>query len=121
MSAIDFDHIAKTISPEQLDRSIGARPSRSRGEFHCPSPAHENGDRNPSLSISRKNGRTVAYCHSCGLTGTPVQVAAELWGMSSNDAAERLVSELRITNGPPGPSGKGSHGTVLGELIHTYD
>ena len=113
---VDFDAIAQSISPEQLARAIGARASRSPGMFHCPGPGHENGDKNASLSINRREGRTLAYCHGCGLKGTPVQIAAELWGMTANDAAERLNSELGITVlETTTPSGNG-----LGELIHTY-
>ena len=95
MSGPDFDASAAEVSPERLAQAIGARAARS-GDYHCPSPAHENGDRNPSLSINRKNGRTVAFCHSCGLKGTPVQVSAEVWGMAPGDAANRLASELGI-------------------------
>ena len=120
MSGPDFDAIAEAVSPEQLAQAIGAQPSSSPGSFHCPSPAHENGDKSPSLSIGRKDGRTVLYCHSCQLSGTPVQVAGTIWGMTANDAAERLIHEIGIiipeTAGPAGARGNG-----LGELVHTYD
>ena len=96
MSRIDFDKLAAAVMPEQLAEAIGAPASRPPGKFHCPSPAHENGDKRPSLSINRKDGRTLAYCHGCGLKGTPVQVAAKLWGVSHDDAAERLVSAAGI-------------------------
>ena len=116
MSRPDFDAIAEQVSPEQLARVIGASASSS-GNYRCPSSAHENGDQNPSLSISRKDGRTVAFCHGCELKGTPVQFAGQLWGMTANDAAERLVSELGIITATQS-NGKGSG---LGELIATYD
>ena len=80
MTRPDFDRIAETISPEQLAQAIGARPSRQAGEFHCPGPSHENGDHNPSMSLGRKDGRTVGCCHGgCDISGSPVQVAAAVW------------------------------------------
>ena len=121
MSGPDFDAIAVEVSPEQLAQAIGARPSRSQGEYHCPGPGHENGDKKESLSINRKDGRTVAFCHSCGLKGTPVQVTGTIWSMAPNDAAERLVSELGITTAGP-TQGPGAYsGNGLGELIDTYE
>jgi hypothetical protein len=96
MSRIDFDAIAEAISPAQFAQAIGARPNGRA--FHCPSPTHAGGDKNPSLSINRKDGRTVAYCHSCGLKGTPVQVLAEVCGLALGDAAERLAALAGVTS-----------------------
>ena len=116
MSVIDFDAIAEAVSPEQLARAIGAKPDGR--DFHCPGSGHANGDRDGSLSINRKDGRTVAYCHGCGLKATPVQVAGQIWGVTPNDAAKRLVSELGITTAV---QANGTHGSGLGELVATYD
>ena len=113
MSTPDFDTIAEAVSPAQLAQAIGAKQNGK--DFHCPSSNHADGDKNPSLSINQKDGRTVAYCHSCGLTGTPVQVASDLWGMTPGDAATRLASELGISTALQ------SSGSGLGELVHTYD
>ena len=115
MSTLDFDAIAENISPKQLATAIGARASRSPGDFHCPGSGHENGDKRPSLSINRENGRTVACCHRCDLSGSPVQVAADVWGLSPGDAAQRLAAELGIA-----PLATRSTGTGLGEEIATY-
>ena len=117
MSRIDFDQIEKDISPEHLAQAIGAKPSGSRGSFHCPGGGHENGDKKPSLSINRKNGRTVAKCHACGLSGTPIQVAGTIWGVSTDAAAERLAAQLGIVTSEAWPNGSGG----LGELIQTYE
>ena len=121
MSRVDFDPIASEISPEQLAKAIGAKRASSGNDFHCPSPAHEHGDRNPSLSISRENGRTVTNCHRCGLKGSPVQVAATVWGVTLAYAAQRLVSEAGLTI--PSVSGADARrtGTPLGEMVATYE
>jgi hypothetical protein len=32
---------------------------------HCPGPIHENGDKNPSLSVKDgKSGKPIFYCHA---------------------------------------------------------
>ena len=116
MSAFDYDAIAETILPDQLGQAIGARPSRSAGSFHCSSPSHAHGDKVPSLSIWRDNGRTVAKCHSCGLKGSPVQVAAEVWGVSLGDAAARLAAAVGINTLDTKP-----HGSGLGEIVTTSE
>lgn len=117
-SGVDFDALAAAISPEQLAKAIGAKRASS-GSYHCPGSGHENGDRNPSLSINRPDGSTVAFCHGCGLKGSPVQVAATLWGMTLGDAAERLMSEAGL-NLPDVPSTNG-RASRLGELVGTYN
>ena len=115
MSRIDFDAIAESVSPEQLAQEIGARPNG--GSFHCPSPTHAGGDKNPSLSINRKDGRTVACCHSCGLKGTPVQVLAEVCGLALGDAAERLAAAAGVTSSATTMVSKGNG---LGEEVAWY-
>ena len=119
MTRPDFDAIATSIWPEPFAKAIGAKPGRN-GSYHCPGNDHEFGDRDPSLSISRKAGRTVGCCHACGLKGTPVQIAADVWSLSQSEAAERLVSEIGITV-PAKPNGSKASGNGLGELIETYD
>jgi DNA primase len=115
MSRIDFDAIAEAISPAQFAQAIGAKPNGRA--FHCPSPNHAGGDKNPSLSINRKDGRTVAYCHSCGLKGTPVQVLAEVCGLALGDAAERLAAVAGVTSSATTMVSKGNG---LGEEVASY-
>ena len=117
MSGVDFDQIAEVISPEQFAQAIGARPSPTKGSFHCPSGAHENGDKKPGLSIRRTNGRTVVKCHciTCDLKGSPVQVASKLWGTSLRNAATRLAGAAGISTLATAGGGE------LGELIQTYE
>ena len=110
MTTLDYDAIATAVSPDQLAQAIKAK--KVRDGYRCPQPAHKNGDRNPSLSISRTNGRTVTFCHGCGLKGTPIQVAADVWGVAAQDAAQRLVRELGLSV----PASNG-----LGEITDTYE
>ena len=114
MTSIDFDRIAQTISPKQLAQAIGAKQD-GKGDFHCPASGHKHGDRRASLSINRNNGRTLGFCHTCGINGSPIQLASEIWGTTVNVAAERLAAELGIVT----PSSNGNTG--LGGPTATYE
>lgn len=94
----DFDAVAEAISPGQLASAIGARKmSGSASSFRCPlAEAHSNGDKSPSLSIFRDGNRTAAKCHGCGLAGSPVTVAAQVWGVELPEAARRLADEIGL-------------------------
>jgi hypothetical protein len=95
---VDFDQLAERITPEQLAEAVGAE--RTRDGLRCPGPEHD--DRNPSFSVFRDNGngRTAARCHGCDLRGSPVAVAAQVWGVDMQAAAERLAAHIGMsTNG----------------------
>lgn len=101
---LDFDEIARRISADELADALDAKPGHGRGSFHCPDPDHE--DSNPSFSIFRDDGRTVGICHSCGLTGSPVQLVAQVYGLDSQEAALLLAEEIGMeipseNGGPP--------------------
>jgi putative DNA primase/helicase len=108
--SVDYDRIAEAVSPDQLARVLGA--AKVGTGWRCPSPDHDDGD--PSFSFFRDGGRTAGKCHGCGLGGSPVSLAAAVWRMQPNDAAERLVRELGIHVGVNGNGMKP-------EIIATYD
>ena len=113
MKGLDFDEIARSITPDQFAQAIGVRPASSSGSYHCSCPAHENGDNQASLSISRKNGRTLVNSFVCDVKGTPVQTAAKVWNVSLGDAAERLASAAGIMT----TTATSSKGSGLGEEV----
>ena len=87
----DFDEIRLRITPTELALALGCE-RKGRG-WRCPFPDHD--DKNPSFSPYRnKNGYTHAKCWGCGRSGTPVQVAAALWGTDLRTAAERLARSI---------------------------
>lgn len=55
---------------------------------HCPSPAHADGDRNPSGSVNLTKG--WFRCHSCGLAGDWANLSLKLRGWKVNQAAQEL-------------------------------
>lgn len=115
MTAVDYDVIAEAISPEQLAQAIGAEKV-ARG-WRCPLQRnHEHGDRDPSFSIFRDGNRTAAKCHkpACGLAGSPVTVAAAVWGVELPEAARRLADAIGLVTRRDG-------GGPLGEIVATYD
>lgn len=93
----DFDAIAESITFDQFCDAVGAE-KRGRGRT-CPLPArHTRGDKKPSFSGWRENGRLILKCHggTCGLQGTPVQVAAEVWGVDLPEAGRRLARHIGL-------------------------
>ncbi len=76
---------------ELLDR-LHAKKNGSQWMALC--PAHE--DRNPSLSLTKKNGKILLYCHAgcspeavCEALGLDI---ADLFAESSNDSGPRIVA-----------------------------
>lgn len=110
-SMSDFDAIAESITFDQFCDAVGAE-KRGRGRT-CPLPArHRRGDKKPSFSGWHDNGRLMLKCHggTCGLLGTPVQVAAEVWGVDLPEAGRRLARHIGL---PTFSAGR--------EIVATYD
>lgn len=89
---LNFDDIARRISPADLARVLDTHSPPGEPKYHCPAPDHP--DENPSFSISRDDGRTVGRCWSCNLRGSPVQLVAKVQGLDPADAAQRLAEVL---------------------------
>lgn len=114
MTAIDYDAIAEAITPERFAEAIGA--AKVAGGWRCPlTRNHEHGDRKPSFSVFQDRGRTAAKCHSpaCGLSGSPVTVAAAVWGVELSEAARRLADAIGLVTG--------HHNGPRGEILDSYD
>lgn len=110
--------IAESITPHQLAEALGAE--RSSSGWRCPlgEERHANGDRDPSFSVFRDGNRTAARCHACGLRGSPVNVASEVWGIKPGEAAHRLARSIGLqpaTNGRPSNVGRRNP-----EGVYTY-
>lgn len=118
VAAVDFDELARRISPKQLARAVGAE--RKGAGWRCPLPdRHENADRDPSFSVFEDGSRTAAKCHapSCGLAGSPVSVYSQVTGLEPPEAAEELAREI----GMPTPSENGGRGRSREpEEVYTY-
>lgn len=112
--SIDYDAIAEAISPERFGELIGA--AKVAGAWRCPlGRNHEHGDRDGSFSIFRDGQRVAAKCHTptCGLAGSPVTVAAAVWGVELPEAARRLADAIGLVSAAAsGPRG---------EIIAAYD
>ena len=111
--SVDYDAIAEAITPERLAEIVGAE--KVAGGWRCPlGRNHEHDDRKPSFSIFRDGGRTAARCHTpkCGLAGSPVSVAAAVWGVELPEAARRLAEAIGFA--PAGNCGRDR------EIVTTY-
>lgn len=54
---------------DRITAALTSWGSTRKGDHYwqCPSPAHKNGDRKPSLTVSRGNGKVLLNCHlGCG-------------------------------------------------------
>lgn len=60
-------------------------------------------DRNPSAGIYRaKDGTWLFTCHSCGITGSIIDMAMRIWGCDTGPAISRLVGtgQPPVSNAP---------------------
>ncbi len=112
----DYDEIAERITPDELAAILGAE--KTSNGYRCPFPGrHEHGDRNPSLSIYRTDGRTSVKCFGCQFGGTPVQAYVQRFGGTEAEAATALGDHLRLepsfSNGEPPQRRKHNEGLTL--------
>ena len=115
VTGLDFDEICQRLTVERYAEVIGAGRGRDSRHFHCPlGSRHTNGDENGSLWIFRgEDGGVGARCYGCDAKGSAVSFAAEVWGCTQPEAAERLVRELGLH-----VAGRNGRGLTLGEFAH---
>lgn len=89
------------VTAEQIRSQLacshsGCECSRGGVKTHCPGPSHGNGDRNPSLGVTEKDGKVLVRCY--GGCDQPAVIAAlqdrDLW--PRKEAAERTNGHTRI-------------------------
>jgi hypothetical protein len=71
---------------QAVARAALGEPARTCGSellYRCPGPAHQHGDRQPSLSINP--GKRCWYCFTCAVGGNAWALAAFLSGHSVDD------------------------------------
>lgn len=80
-----------------LLEELGIKGTRRGGKWValCPNPKHE--DHHPSWSIVDREGDKKTgshHCFSCGWGGGPWELAAAVWGVTVDEAADRLVARF---------------------------
>lgn len=93
----------KDFPIDTLLRHLGIRATKEHEVWkaRCPHPDHD--DSTPSWSIVDKPGDRLHgshYCHGCKWGGGPWELAAVVWGVSANDAGERLQT-IGLGNSAP--------------------
>ena len=71
------------LSCETVARAILGEPPKRRGAellYHCPCPAHQNGDQHPSLGINQE--KDTWFCGPSGSGGNAWELAAFLAGLA---------------------------------------
>lgn len=78
---------------EKLLMDAGNKPGRPGGNWHCSSPSHRRGDRNPSLSVDLAKG--VFHCFGCGKEGGRIGLAAETAGRGVKEYLREVFQSMR--------------------------
>jgi hypothetical protein len=105
-------HMTRTVGSfrEAVDLALIGQASIT----HCPTTAHPNGDRNPSLSVSPGSDQPVVVkCHSQGCTLDDILTAC-----GDVQASEVLKPVERLRTPPPRAAG---NPFALGEPVATYE
>jgi DNA primase len=93
LNEIDFSQ----INVEEILEYFSVRNIRPVGDevqFSCPFPEHARGDRNPSSSINRKNGKW--HCFGCGRSGTLISFVAEYEKVAPSQVTKWLRGEYGL-------------------------
>lgn len=87
-----FELVKQNICVPDAAEHYGLQVNRSG---MCSCPFHE--DRHPSMKLNER----YFYCFGCGATGDVIDLVARLFGLSSFEAAQKLVQDFGI--GPDKP------------------
>lgn len=91
---IDFTEVRRLVDMRQAAEMYGLEVDRA-GTVRC----IFHGDNNPSMKLYDDH----FHCYACGAHGDVTDLTAKLFGLSKNDAAEKLCSDFGIssTRSPP--------------------
>ena len=87
-----FETVKSAVTVKQAAEYYGCKVNR--GDMIC-CPFHD--DRHPSMKLNER----YFYCFGCGDTGDVIDLVARLFGLSSYEAAQKLVQDFGI--GPDKP------------------
>ena len=89
-----FEAVKQSVTTRQAAERYGIRVERN-GMCRC--PFHD--DSTPSMKLDRRY-----YCFGCGATGDVIDLTAQLFGLSSFQAARKLTQDFGLSPDKP-PSG----------------
>jgi DNA primase catalytic core len=90
------DRIKREVNLPKLIEDTGViLREHSNGTYQGLCPLHN--DKNPSLSVTKKNGKWLWHCFGCRKKGTAIDWMIELKGMSFKEAYEYLLDYMGIT------------------------
>lgn len=83
-----FELVKANVTAYDLAIAEGFNPSRNK--LIC-CPFHN--DKHPSMKVDKR-----FYCFSCGEKGDVIDFEGKLYGLSSKEAAEKIVSDFGLSN-----------------------
>lgn len=90
----DLERLGQLNIKDVLE-ALGARPSHNGRVFHCFNVnAHKDNDNNASMSIYERTNS--CHCFTCGISGTPVNIAKHKFGGDFKEACEFLHATFKI-------------------------
>lgn len=90
----DLERLSQ-LSIKDVLEALGARPSHNGRVFHCFNVnAHKDNDNNASMSIYERTNS--CHCFTCGISGTPVNIAKHKFGGDFKEACEFLHATFKI-------------------------
>lgn len=100
-----------TNNIDRIVQALGGKQSDSGWSCHCPVKSHGqgNGDRNPSLSVSEKNGKVLVKCYAgCSQDAVLSELKNLGLRLSDNGSSDRQtqrreVARYRYTDGEGNP------------------
>lgn len=112
-----LEDIKKRVDIVEFAQSLGVEVLPNRKQAHCfNKQMHKHGDSNPSLSFTSKNGIGFFKCFSCGVSGSIIDLLAQVKGIDTKEAIAQV--KQMFTNGEIKPitSGKMALSQVTEEV-----
>jgi hypothetical protein len=78
-----------------LDCGRGGCACRTGQNTHCPGPSHRNGDRNPSLTVHDRDGKTLVNCKGGCDQGDVIAILQERGAWPRPEERERAGAGVR--------------------------
>ena len=84
----------KELDIKDVWQALGFELPQGSGNARCFSPAHKNGDRNPSLAFDRKTNRFK--CFSCDVSGDGIALVEQAEGIDFLEATKWLANHFNL-------------------------
>ena len=95
---VDTDKL-KELDIKDVWQALGFELPRGNSNARCFSPAHKNGDRNPSLAFDKRTNRYK--CFTCDNGGDTIALVQQAEGLDFREASRWLADKFNVDIGKP--------------------